>query len=166
MTWLWEVDDMDLRVAFARSNGPTDFLTLLARWVVGRVVFVLTLVLRPVDKVARLLGAGMLAVFSVAGLLVMLALTVIWFPFWLLLMGSSWLWLKCAWSRPILILPGMAVAFSATIYLMLVPDPQKTPEYPKLMQEWPLSWYLWSPPPAYDEKGQPRVGPRRYEPKY
>ena len=154
MTWLWAVEDMDLRVTFARANSPTDILTLITRWVVTRVTFVLAIVLFPADKAMRIVGMGLIAV--VLGLLVLILLTGIWFLIWLLLMGSSRIWLSYPLYRPILFVPGMIIAVFAHIFIMLVPDPHKNPKYTILAQEWPLSWRLRSPTEAYFE-ANPRV---------
>ena len=101
MTWLWDVEDLDFRVSFARTHSPTDLLTLVARFLVSKVTLVLAFVLSPIDMVARLIGRGLVAV--VLGLLLLLVLTAIWFPVWGLLVGTSWLWLKSWWfpARPV-----------------------------------------------------------------
>ena len=150
MTWLWACEDFDLRVTFARTNGPTDFFTLLVRWVVGQVTAVVGLALIPVDKILRLVGKGMIRL--VLGMLLLLILTGIWFfLIWLPLMGTSRLWLNYYWSRPLLAVPGAFLAIVAHIFLMLVPDPQKNAKYTLMAREWPLSWHLYKPTEAYFE---------------
>ena len=150
MTWLWEVDDFDLRLRFARLNSPVDFLTQLVRLVVTSVTRFLALVLSPVDAVLRV--AGKILDRLVLGMLVLLVFTGIWFfLMWLPLMGMCRLWLGYPWARPILALPGALLAIAAHIYLMLVPDPKKDRNYPTLVGEWPLSWVLYNPPDAYYE---------------
>ena len=150
MTWLWGVPDLRLRIRYARDHGPTDFFTLLARYIVFRVNKFIALVLRPVDLVAQLFGKIMLV--FVLGLMLLLALTMLWFPFWCMMVGSSYAWLKYPWSRPILILPGMLLTFVLTAFLMLVPDPKKHPRYVAQAQEWPLTYRIWKPEPAYYRK--------------
>ncbi len=164
MTWLWTADDLDLRIGFARATGPSDFFTVLARYLVSRVNWALALILTPVDKVAQIVGNIMFAVFAAIPLIFLLLLTIIWFPVWGLLVGTSWLWLRYIWTRPFLILPGFLVSMVATTYVMVVPDPQKRPEYLTLIQEWPLSWQVWNPPEEYYESDWSRVGPRRMQP--
>ena len=155
MTWLWEIEDLHIRVNFVRTHGPTDFFTLVSRYVVSRVTFVLSLLLMPADLVLRFIGRGLVAL--VLGLLLLLVLTGIWFPIWGLLVGTSWIWLKYSWPRPFLILPGILLAILAHIFIMLVPDPHKNSEYWTIAREWPLSWPLWKPPSLYYElTDQPR----------
>ena len=167
MTWLWTVADIDFRVSFARAHGPSDFFTLVARLVVSKVSLVLELALSPVDRVGRVVGRGL--VIFVIGLFILLGLTAIWFLIWLLLMGSSWLWLKSFWYRPLIILPGMALAVVAFVFLMLVPDPQKNAKYLSLAREWPLSLHLWKPPNDYfraRREGSPDAGPATEMPRH
>ena len=149
MSWLWEVDDLDLRVSFARANGPVDFFTLVVRLVVSRVTAVLTLALSPADKVLRLVGKGLTAV--VLGMMLLLIIHGLWFLFWGPLMASSWLWLRYNWVRPLLLLPGIPLAIMSHIFLMLVPDHQKNSKYTLMAREWPLSWRLYRPSQAYFE---------------
>ena len=101
MTWLWGVDDFDLRLRFVRINSPADFMTQLVRFVVTSVTRFLALVLSPVDLVLRF--AGKVLDRLVLGMLVLLIFTGIWFfLLWLPLMGMSRLWLRYPWARPIL----------------------------------------------------------------
>ena len=158
MTWLWKVPDMRTRVAFARRNAPGDIFTQIARFIVNYLSALLIFVLRPVDylgrsiyKVAFHMGT-VIGFFYVFGLLFFMLLSALWIPFWGLLVGSSWLWLRQAWTRPILLLPGMAFSLALTVILMLVPDPEKHPKYVTIAQEWPLTWNLWYPPLTYFEE--------------
>jgi hypothetical protein len=152
VTWLWGVDDFDSRLQFVRINSPVDFLTQLVRFVVTSVTRFLALVLSPADLVLRF--AGKVLDRLVLGMLVLLIFTGIWFfLLWLPLMGMSRLWLGYPWARPILALPGALVAIAAHVFIMLVPDPKKDRNYPKMVGEWPLSWHLYNPPDAYYEGG-------------
>ena len=150
MTWLWDISDMDQRVEWVRRHSPDDFPTMLARYVIGKVTFVMAYLLWPFDYVLRLIGRGLARL--VLGLLLLLILTGIWYPIWLTLVQTSRLWLHAAWSRPILLVPGMVVAILAHSYIMLIPDPLKDPRYVNLIREWPLSWQIWKPPTAYFEE--------------
>ena len=105
---------MELRVAFARSCSPTDLFTLIARLVVRRIATLLTFVLWPIDQAARVVGHGLIAV--VLGFLVLIILTLVWFPIWGMLVGTSWLWLRYPWNRPFLLLPGIILAIVAAVY--------------------------------------------------
>lgn len=149
MTWRWTVSDLDSRVTFARMQSPTDFLTVLARFVVSGVTAALALVLLPVDMLARMIGQVLLML--VVGFIVLMLLDLIWLLVWGMLVGSSWLWINHWWLRPLLFLPGMSVAILAHIYIMVAPDPQKNPRYTMLPREWPLSWNVWRPPKDYLE---------------
>ena len=147
VSWLWKADDLDLRVSFARTNGPVDFLTLFVRYVLTNVIPPLTLVLRPIDIIMQFVGRGLIAV--VLGMLLLIVIHGVWMFFWLPLMGTSWLWLRYGALRPVLLLPGIVLAIIAHIFLLLVPDPHKNPKYNLMAQEWPISWHLWKPTQAY-----------------
>ena len=149
MTWLWEIEDLGLRVDFVRTNSPTDFFTLVSRYIVSRATSTLALLLMPVDSVMRFVGRGLVAL--ALGLLVLLILTGVWFPIWGLLVGTSWAWLKYPWLRPCLFVPGILLAIGAHVFIMLVPDPHKNSEYWTIAREWPLSWRLWKPSSLYYE---------------
>ena len=158
VTWLWKVPDMRTRVEFARRNAPGDIFTQIARFIVYYVSALLIFVLKPVDYVGRKLFSlafhvgTVVGFFYVFGLLFFMLLSAVWIPFWALLVGSSWLWLRQPWTRPILLLPGMALSLALTVVLMLVPDPEKHPKYVTITQEWPLTWNLWYPPLVYFEE--------------
>lgn len=154
MTWLWQVDDFDSRLRFARIHSPVDFVTQLVRWIVSSITRILSLVLAPADAVLRI--AGKILDRLVLGMAVLLIFTGIWFfVWWLPLMGMSRLWYSYPWSRPILALPGILLAITGHIYLMLVPDPKKERKYPTMVGEWPLSWQLYNPPDVYFEADSP-----------
>lgn len=151
MNWRWEVDDLNLRITFARMRSPTDIFTSLARILVTYITAAMGLLLNPVDIVIRAttrISLKLPFVFVVILLLLML-LDIIWLAIWGLLVGSSWLWIKYSWLRPILIFPGMLIAILAHFSIMIAPDPQKNPRYTTLPQEWPLTWHIWRPPEDY-----------------
>ena len=158
MTWLWKVPDLRTRVAFARKNAPGDIFTQIARFIVYYAAAFFIFILRPVDYLGRSIFKVAFHVGTVVGfflvfpLLFFLILSALWIPFWGLLVGSSWLWLNQAWTRPILLLPGVALSMVLTVILMLVPDPEKHPKYVTIAQEWPLTWNLWYPPLVYFEE--------------
>ena len=132
MTWLWRADDMFARIAFVRLHTPQDVLTLIARSIVYWTTWVIGVLLYPIDHSLRYIGR-----FAPVELLFFL--TISWWPIWGLLVGSSWLWLRLEFARPVLFLPGVFIGIFAYLYLMLVPDPEKFPHYTSLAQEWPLS---------------------------
>ena len=147
MTWRWGVEDIDERVNFARINSPSDFFTMFARLVVSKITSVLQLILMPFDVVGRFIGKGLVAV--VLGFFVLMFLDIVWIMVWGLLVGTSWIWLKFVWARPLLVLPGMALAVAAHIFIMIAPDPHKNDKYPRVAGEWPLTWLVWNPPEEY-----------------
>ena len=158
MTWLWKVPDLRTRVAYARRNAPGDIFTQFARFIVFYTSAFFIFVLKPIDYVGRSIFKAAFHIGTVVGfflvfpLLFFLILSALWVPFWGLLVGSSWLWLNQAWTRPILLLPGVALSVVLTVILMLVPDPEKHPKYVTIAQEWPLTWNLWYPPLVYFEE--------------
>lgn len=192
MTWLWKVPDLRTRLEFARTNAPSDTLTQAACRIVYHTVRFIALILFPIDYAARSLGklfdnlGRFLGIFYVGSLLLYLLLSILWLPFWGMLVGSSWLWLNHAWTRPILLLPGAVLSMAMTIFLMFVPDPQKQSGYVSFTREWPLTWTLWNPPPSYFQKydildpdvnpyeaerllneqakSEPDAAPRKYDP--
>ena len=158
MTWLWKVPDMRTRVDFARRNAPSDIFTQIARLIVYYAASFVIFVLKPVDYVGRLIFSIFFHIGTVVGFLLVVPLlfffllSAAWIPFWGLLVGTSWLWLRQAWTRPILLLPGVALSLVLTVILMLIPDPEKHPRYVTITREWPLTWNLWYPPLVYFEE--------------
>ena len=68
-------------------------------------------------------------------------LSAVWLPFLGFLLGSSWLWLKVPFFRPLL-LPGVIIARLANVYVSLVPKMGE--HYQKVLKmtlcdSWPLS---------------------------
>ena len=153
IVYRWRAEDMDLRVSFARSIMPRDFFTLLALWIVRPVTAVLAFVLKPFDAIARLIGRLLTAV--VVGLFVLMVLDGLWILIWGLLVGTSWLWFRSGWYRPILFIPGVALAVLALVFIKLAPDPHKEPSYIAMATEWPLTFKLWQPPVEYFESTEP-----------
>ena len=153
MTWRWGVEDIDERVNFARSISPSDFFTMFARLIVSKVTSVLAFILIPFDILGRFIGKGLVAV--VLGFFVLMFLDIVWLIVWGILIGTSWIWLKYPWARPLLVLPGMTLAVSAHIFIMTAPDPHKNNKYPRIAGEWPLTWLVWRPPDAYYQPSSP-----------
>ena len=149
---------MRTRVDYARRNAPGDIFTQIARFIVYYASSFFIFVLKPVDYVGRWIFSMAFHIGTVVGfflvfpLLFFMILSALWIPLWGLLVGSSWLWLNQAWTRPILLLPGVTLSMALTVILMLVPDPEKQPKYVTITQEWPLTWNLWYPPLVYFEE--------------
>ncbi|MBI4332361.1 MAG: hypothetical protein HY673_13895 [Chloroflexi bacterium] len=145
-----QISDMEYRMSLADLNAPKDILTKSAM-VLVRVLTGATIVLVPLEIATTGIGGCLVAITF--GVLI-LVLTLIWLPFIVFLLGTSWLWLHAWYLRPILLLPGAVVALLATIYIMLAPDPEKDAKHAKLCmaERWPLTWYLIKPPAEYYER--------------
>ena len=132
------------RIVLAQHNAPSDVFTTVALVLVKAATTAL-IILLPLQMVSTAIGGCLIALtFGVLSII----LSIIWLPFLGLLLGTSWLWLRVWYLRPILLIPGVAVAILATVYVMLAPDPERDAKYAKLSMagEWPLSWFLVKPP--------------------
>ena len=138
------INDLRERIAVAKANGPSDIFTKLARMLVKFTTSLLAL-LTPISLITRAVG-GCLIVVTIGFLA--LPILFVWSPFYILLAGTSWLWLRAWYLRPILIIPGVIIAFFADLYVMLMPDFERGSKLTKLAicEEWPISWYLSHPP--------------------
>jgi hypothetical protein len=144
-----QISDMNYRISLAKAHAPKDIFTKAATFLL-KVVSLVSLILTPVQIVTTALGGCLIAItFGVFSLV----LSVIWWPLLLLLLGSSWLWLRAWYLRPILLVPGVLVSAVASLYVILAPEPEKDAKYAKLSiaGEWPLTWYLIKPPAEYYE---------------
>ena len=142
-----QFSDMDYRISRAKTHAPKDILTKTAAFLVG-VITTVMVVLAPLQMLTTAVG-GLLIVITFGVLL--LVFTILWWPFLILLLGTSWLWLHAWYLRPILLVPGVLIATLAHLYVMLAPEPEKDAKYAKfsMVGEWPLSWYLIKPPAEY-----------------
>jgi hypothetical protein len=147
--WDWRtISDIELRVELAKEYGRRDILTSIT-WGLAKSLAVVTMLLFPLEIVTTAVGGCLLALtFD----LLLIPLTIIWLPLWALLLGTSWLWLKAWYLRPILLLPGVLVSFVADIFVTLAPETERAAKWAKLAiaNEWPLSWLLVRPPEEYD----------------
>jgi len=142
-----EISDMEYRISLAHTHAPSDILTKTAILSV-KVTTSIWVILVPIEVVTTFLGGCLIGLtFGV----LLFVLTLIWWPFFVLLLGTSWLWLRAWYLRPILLVPGVLVSNLANLYITLAPDPEKASKYAKLSiaEEWPLSWYLIKPPAEY-----------------
>jgi hypothetical protein len=140
----WQEDDLVDRVKMARAGAPADLFTGLTRLLVKAVTTILVILL-PIAKLTSAAG-GCLILFTV-GFLSFVFLFV-WLPLYHLLIATSWLWLKAWYLRPILLIPGIVIAFVSDIWVILTPDFRRKAKQKKraMCEEWPLSWYLVNPP--------------------
>jgi len=138
------INQTKYRISLAHTYAPSDILTKVARLLVLGITAAF-IVLAPIEVVTTAIGGCLIGFTFGLGYFV---LSVIWWPFLALLLGTSWLWLRAWYLRPLLLLPSVIVALLATLYVMLTPDPEKDSKYMKLSlaEEWPLSWYLLRPP--------------------
>jgi hypothetical protein len=102
----------------ARSYGPFDPITRFSA-VLGplfEIPYFPFLLLVPISTFV--LGALSGCTFGLA----LLPFTVMWWALLGLLMATSWLWVKVAFLRPFLLLPGVGVATFAGLYAALMPE--------------------------------------------
>jgi hypothetical protein len=139
-----QYNDLEDRVRAARANAPRDILTRFTRMLVKYVTSLLV-VFTPFAKVTSAIG-GCLIVFTIGFLSFLFAL--IWLPMYRLLIWTSWLWIKAWYLRLLLLFPGFVIAFIADMWVMFTPDFRRDSGRKKraLCEEWPLSWYINSPP--------------------
>lgn len=137
------ISNIDYRIGIARDYAPKDPFTSIALLLVKATTSA-QMILLPIQLITTAIGGCLIALTF--GLLALI-LSFIWAPFLGLLLGTSWLWLKAPYLRPILLLPGVLIANIANLFIMLAPEPEKEAKYTKLSiaEEWPLSWYLMSP---------------------
>jgi hypothetical protein len=141
------ISDMNYRTEIAHANSPKDIITKIAKLFVKGTTAIL-IILTPLQLLTTALGGCLIAItFGIFSFI----LSIIWWPFLMLLLGTSWLWLKAWYLRPILLFPGIIIAFVAHLFVMLMPEPERDAKYIKLSlsDEWPLSWYLMKPPKEY-----------------
>ena len=140
----WQEDDLDDRVKAARAGAPADILTKLARYLTKAITSILVILL-PLAKLTSAV-AGCLIVFTIGFL--SFVFLVVWLPLYHILITTSWLWLKAWYLRPILLIPGIVIAFVSDIWVLLTPDFRRRAKQKKqaMCEEWPLSWYLVNPP--------------------
>jgi hypothetical protein len=138
------VADLRERIRAARNSGPADIVTKFTRRLVEYTTSLLV-TLTPVTKVTTAVG-GCLVVITIG--ILALPISFGWWPFNYLLAGSSWLWLHAWYLRPVLLIPGLIIAFIGDLYVMLMPDFERGSKRTKraICEEWPLSWYIKHPP--------------------
>ena len=127
----------------AHEIGPKDPLTVgahILNVVLNLFLLLPSLILVPVCTFVL----GILVNISFGTLLMLFS--VIWLPFFGIILGSSWLWLKIPILRPILLLPGVVIAVVVNFYVALIPDMAE--KYQKLIKlaicdNWPYSHIVW-----------------------
>ncbi len=140
----YQIAAMEALVRSVVAHGPQDRLTLVAHRTV-KVVCLACVALAPVAVITTAIGGALIAM--TLGLLAVI-IALIWYPFALVLLATSWLWLNLRYLRPLLLVPGVIMAFLATVFLTVTPDPHREQKHAKLClaNEWPFSWHLVNPP--------------------
>jgi hypothetical protein len=141
------ISDTEYRAALAREYAPKDVLTTTTIISVKAITGIFTILI-PLQVITTSIGGCLIGItFGFFTLL----LSVVWLPFYGLLVGTSWLWINAWYLRLILIIPGICIATIGYIYVMLAPEPEKDAKVMKLAitDMWPLSWYLIKPPAIY-----------------
>jgi hypothetical protein len=123
----------------AQEMGPRDPITLVAFAANAVLRFILMLPLFLLSLVTTTI-LGLLVTLSFG--LLLYPLSAIWMLFFGLLLGSSWLWIRAWYLRPVLLLPGVLIAAIGFAYVSLVPDMGE--KYQKalklgLCDSWPFS---------------------------
>lgn len=138
------IAETENRATLAKEHSPKGIFTKTATKNL-QVIKIALVVLLPLEIVTTAIGGCLITItFGIFTFL----LTLIWWPFLVLLIGTSWLWLHAWYLRPILLIPGVLIAFLADMYVMLAPEPENDAKIMKLAiaEEWPLSWYILRPP--------------------
>ena len=109
----------------------------------------LLIVLMPVVWIVQLVVTILkLLTFGLTFMLHALLCSLIWAPIFWLLLGTSYLWLRYWYFRPLLVIPGLLLAIVGHLILMFSPPAAPVDMEDRLLQagmtdEWPLSWWIW-----------------------
>jgi hypothetical protein len=147
--------EVQRRTVLLDSTAPTDGLTRLACWLTKG----LQRLIKPVNRVIPLTTAavGLITNIQMVRPVYQILLSVVRLPFLAIIVGSSWLWLKAPWLRPLLLVILLPL-FSMLVYLALalLPDYKKGDKYWNLAlcDSWPLSWLLLRPAGEQQRKSQ------------
>jgi hypothetical protein len=73
--------------------------------------------------------------------------------FFAMLLGTSWLWIRAWYLRPLLLVPGVLIAVLADVYVSFVPDMGK--KYQKILKmtlcdSWPYSYLVFEEARNFD----------------
>ncbi len=120
-----------------------DFFTNITRYTNKGIISVIAIPLFPIQLVTTFV-LGLLAKITF-GIFLWIG-SVIWMPFFALLIATSWLWLRVPLLRILLFFPGIILAVVSNIYATLMPcmgewDARKIKI--DLCYIWPLSWNLY-----------------------
>ena len=129
-------------VAEATRIGPQDPLTIFAYGLntVCRLLLLPTLLLIPL--VTAVLGLLVAITFG----LLLLPLSLLWMPIFGFLIGSSWLWIRAWYVRPLILILGVVIAILGNLYTSFVLDMGE--KYQKVLKiglcdSWPHSYNVF-----------------------
>jgi hypothetical protein len=134
-----DVQEQHVRTLEKNQDGFTTF-ALVASKIIGFITFITKLILGLITTF--ILGILVKITFG----LLLFPLNFIWFIFLYPILGSSWLWLKARYLRPILILPGVLFVRVAEFYVCLMPSMGELEARHikiSLCDCWPVSWQLY-----------------------
>jgi len=140
---------VEMFISNAQADGPQDPLTMAAYTAntILRILLFPKLLIIPIVTLAL----GLLVRISFGILL--LPLNVIWMAFFAMLLGTSWLWIRAWYLRPLLLVPGVLIAVLADVYVSFVPDMGK--KYQKILKmtlcdSWPYSYLVFEEARNFD----------------
>ena len=138
------INELKERIRAAKENAPSDIFTKLAKILVKFTTSLLVNI-SPISNLTSTVS-GCLIVLTIG--FFALPIAFFWLPFYYPLMWLSWLWLKAWYLRPLLLIPGVIIAFLGDLYVALTPDFERGSRITKLAicEEWPLSWNIKNPP--------------------
>ena len=114
-------------------------------WRVVKVLSMAMIVFLPVAWLMRFVGAVLTPLTF--GIYLIVYSIILWIPILGLLLGTSWLWLRCWPLRPVLVILGIPVALMAHLILMCAPSDRDTDAVlwkVSFTEDWPFSWKLRS----------------------
>ena len=129
-----------LPAIFAREADGFTRIT----WRIVKVLSMAMTVFLPLAWVVQLVG--LILKYLTFGLYLVVYSLIFWMPIMWLLLGTSWLWLRCWPLRPLLLIPGIVLALVGHLVLMCAhydTDHDAVLWRVSLTEDWPFSWKLW-----------------------
>lgn len=135
-------DAVNAAIREAQAMGPTDILTQIAFGLNSVLRFLLLPAFLLIAPVTIILGLLVTATFG----LLLVPLSALWLPFLGALLGTSWLWTRVPFARPLLLAPGPLIALIGYAYVSLCPDMGE--KYQKAVKlgvcdSWPYSFQVY-----------------------
>ena len=129
-----------LPAVFAREADGFTRIT----WRIVKVISMAMTILLPITWVVQFLV--LILKYLTFGLVLLVYSLVLWMPVMWLLLGTSWLWLRYWPLRPLLFIPGIALASVGHFVLMCAhydTDHEAVLWRVSFTEDWPFSWKLW-----------------------